>query len=309
MSSTAPVEEVEQVEDGPPVLPVGHCLTDDHLVLDHLRRGDALDVYTVWSTARASTCVAKLVRPDRAHEDRVVQRLLHEGRLLLSLSHPHLVRAYDLVETGPVLVLETLVGETLEGLLDRQTRRLRLIEVAVLGMQLCSALHCLHGAGQLHLDVKPDNIMAAGGLLKLFDLSLARPPGPAPRGMGTREYLSPEQATGTPLTAAADVWGLGLTLYEAATGVQPFWIDEEEPSRDSSGRTRYVQLEGRAAPVRSLRRGLPAAFTDLVDACLHPDPARRPRLEVAAAVLARLAPDPLGLVDLTHPLPSDVAAL
>jgi eukaryotic-like serine/threonine-protein kinase len=305
MTSTVPTAEVEE---GPPALATGHRLTDDLVVLDHLRRGDALDVYTVWSTARASTCVAKLVRPDRAHEDRVVQRLLHEGRLLLSLSHPHLVRAYDLFESGPVLVLETLVGETLEGLLDRQTRRLRLVEVAVLGTQLCSALHCLHGTGQLHLDIKPDNVMAAGGLLKLFDLSLARPPGTAPRGVGTREYLSPEQATGAPLTAAADVWALGLTLYEATTGVQPFWLDDE-PSRDASGRTRYVQLEERAAPVRSLRRGLPAAFTDLVDACLHPDPVRRPRLEVAAAVLARLAPDPLGLVDLTHPLPPDAPAV
>src|SRR5262249_34550595 len=99
-------------------------------------------------------------------------------------------------------------------------------------------------------------------------VSLARCPCRGHSGVGTRAYMAPEQANGGLLTTAADVWGLGAVLYEAASGQTPF-----ETYR---GR-RYDQLERRAAPLRCHRR-LPAAFVALVDSCLDPDPLRRPTI-------------------------------
>ncbi len=295
MSLEVPVvterHDVELV-DGFPVLAPGQRLGRDYTVVELLSRGDALDVYTVWSGERSCVCVAKAPRPDRAHHDRVRRRLLQEGRLLLGLSHPHLVRAYEVIDTDPpVVVLETLPGETLSHILDDRVRGLPLTHLAYLGLHLCSALGYLHRAGFLHLDLKPDNVIVSGGIAKLIDLSLARPPGRGPRGMGTRGYLAPEQATGDELTAATDVWGLGVTLYEAAANVETF--PAEASSDDAPRELRYPQLVRRPAPLRRLRRTLPAAFTDLVDSCLAVEPARRPTLEHVATVLGQVVADPV----------------
>jgi serine/threonine protein kinase len=281
--------------DDVPVLAPGTVLAPELHVLELLRRGRALDVYAVWSAERACVCVAKVARPDRSDDDNVRRRLRTEGRLLLSLTHPHLVRAYELVEEPAlVLVLETLVGERLDDLLARLPRRPPARELGYLGLQLASALRYLHRHGHLLLDVKPDNVLIDGGLVRVIDLSLARPPGRAAPGIGTRDYLAPEQALGEPLTTATDVWGLGVTLYEAATGCCPFAPEPGHPTADTAGAPDgcYRQLAGRAEPVRALRPRLARPLTDLIDGCLEPDPGRRPTLTEAIAVLARLTPDP-----------------
>jgi serine/threonine protein kinase len=146
-------------------------------------------------------------------------------------------------------------------------------------LHLCSAIHYLHLHGILHLDLKPSNIVSERGLAKLIDLSIARPPGRGQKGMGTLEYMSPEQARGGILGAPADVWGIGAVLFETATGEVPFEAYEDEPS--------YVQLERRAESVRLYRR-VPAAFDDLVHGCLEPDPALRPTVDRVAESLRAL---------------------
>jgi serine/threonine protein kinase len=190
--------------------------------------------------------------------------------MLLRLTHPHIVRAYELVERPhPVLVLEALTGATLDYVLDTRSRRLPALDVAYLGLQLCSAMRYLHRFGLLHLDLKPANVISEAGIAKVIDLSVARPPGPAPSGVGTRQYLSPEQARGGVLGPPADVWGIGAVLYAAATGQRPFYpLDKDTP---------YPQLEKRAPGIGTLRR-LPRPLADAIDGCLEPDPGERPRL-------------------------------
>jgi serine/threonine protein kinase len=245
----------------------GDELAPGYRVLAHLRRGDTMDVYDVWSEVRACRCVAKMLRPDRLADRDDRRGLLREGRLLKRLTHLHIVRAYEVVEEPlPGVILETLTGATLSYLIEESYRRMDLADVALLGIQLCSALHYLHGQGYLHLDLKPSNIVVCQGLARVIDLSIARRPGHGPKGVGTRVYMAPEQARGGTLGPAADVWGIGATLYEAATGEPPFAYLE--------GR-RYDQLERRAIPIRAHRR-VPAAFAAVVDACFDPDPAGRP---------------------------------
>ena len=148
------------------------------------------------------------------------RRLVREGELLLELAHPHIVRAYELRRRPrTVLVLETLGGETVEHMIQSAARRLAIADVAHLGLQICSAIGYLHGHGYLHLDLKPSNVIVESGQARVIDLSLSAqagagaardgvPPVPraraGPRGDGPR--------------AATDVWGIGVTLYEAATG-------------------------------------------------------------------------------------------
>jgi serine/threonine protein kinase len=255
--------------------------------IELLRRGRDLDVYDAWSEERAARVVIKAVRPDRLDRDGPSERLLAEGRLLMRLTHPHIVRAYEVIEEPvPIVVLETLAGETLGHMIEVREVELSAPELAQLGLHLASAVRYLHRHGVLHLDLKPSNVIAECGRAKLLDLSVARPPGPAHPGIGTHYYLSPEQARGGELGPAADVWGIGVVLFEAATG-EPAFDDPDAPDESESGESvsetldesDYPQLAAPARRIEELRGGLPRELADLVAACLAPDPRRRPGVE------------------------------
>jgi serine/threonine protein kinase len=260
----------------------GAHVAPGYRVVTHLSRNQALDVYDVVSEQRACRCVAKLVRPDRTDE-RAPARLELEAELLLGMTHPYFVRAYELVrEPQPVLIMETLTGATLSTLVDEDGPIFH-EELVHLGLHLSSALSYLHRLGWLHLDVKPGNVIADFGMAKLFDLSLAQRPGPVGAGLGTREYASPEQTRGGECGPAADVWGLGGTLVRAATGARPFAGFDGEGCRP--------QLERRydRAP---LDAALPRSLGDAIAACLEPAPADRPTLDELRATFERHAEPP-----------------
>src|SRR5207249_468371 len=143
-----------------------------------------------------------------------------------------------------------------------------------------SAIHYLHRrAGFLHLDLKPSNIVCERGQAKIIDFSIAETPGPGHKGAGTRQYLAPEQARGDLLTPATDVWGIGVVLFEAATGRKPFQTD------NNGG---YEQLTRRAESVRN-HCSLPPPLAKAIDSCLEPEPTDRPRVEELAKALNRWA--------------------
>lgn len=272
--------DTEGILDGPPPLEAGEVIAPGYEVIAHLHRSNNFDVYDAWSEERACRCIAKTPIPDLLEDKSLARGLFREGRLLAKLTHPHIARAYEtLKEPQPTLILETLTGATLAYLIETRQRRLPLTAIVNLGLHLCSAIHYLHRHGILHLDLKPSNIVSERGLAKLLDLSIARPPGRGQKGMGTLEYMAPEQARGDILGAPADVWGIGAVLFETATGEVPFEAYEDESS--------YDQLERRAESVGSYRR-VPVAFDDLVHSCLEPDPALRPSVDGVAESLRAL---------------------
>jgi eukaryotic-like serine/threonine-protein kinase len=241
---------------------------------ERLARSDVLDVHVAWSHERRCSVVIKTLRPDRRRDAGAARSLRREGGLLRRLSHPHLVRAYEVLdEPAPAVVLETLGGETLSHLVRRRDRRLPVRGLGFLGQHLCSAIGYLHGHGYLHLDLKPSNVVADGGRAKLIDLSIARRPGRVHAGLGTWCYLAPEQARGGRVDAAGDVWGLGGVLFEAATGDCAFGDEGHE----------FPHLARRAETVRSLRPRLPRALADAVAGALEPEPGDRPSVEELAA--------------------------
>jgi serine/threonine protein kinase len=254
----------------PPLLEPGIELAPGYEVRFHVARSHVLDVYDVWSAERDTHCVAKTLRPDRLGDVKPRRRLYREGRILLAMAHPHIVRAYELIAgPRPVLILEPLTGGTLEDALT-VTGRVALPTVVELGLQLCSAMHYVHGRGLVHGDLKPANIVGDRGFSKVIDFSLARAPGRGHAGRGTRAYLAPEQARGAFVGSAADVWGIGAVLYAAAVGSPPF--------SSAGGAARYPQLERRADWVGD-HRWLAARYAllaDLVAACLEPEARGRP---------------------------------
>lgn len=268
-------------------LEAGSEIAAGYEVVEHLSRGRRLDVYDVWSADRGCRCVVKALRPDRAGEERPRRWLAREGELLERFTHPHIVRAYETLAEPPLIVLETLPGQTLDVIAEHSGTELSSLELAHLGVHLGSAVHYMHRNGVLHLDLKPGNVIATGSLAKLIDLSLVRSPGPAPAGIGTWCYMAPEQARGGHLGPAADVWGLGVVLFEVATGTPAF--DDPAYQGPSTGEDRtttsrhaddddlpYPQLDGLAPRVRDRRSDLPSELDALIADCLEPLSSRRP---------------------------------
>lgn len=258
-----------------PKLRPGTRLTGDAVAIRHLARSNVYDVYDAWSARRGCRVAVKVLRPDRAGDRRAAAALLREGRRLKALAHPHLARAYEVDRATPALVLETLGGATLAALAADDGPRIAASDLAVLGLHLCSAVGFLHAEGLLHLDLKPANVVADAGRARVIDLGSARPPGRAPAGVGTWCYMSPEQARGGELTAAADVWGIAITLWEVATGELAYGADARDDDHD------HPQLARRVDPVRTWRR-LPTGLAQAIDAALDPDPAARPQLHELA---------------------------
>jgi serine/threonine protein kinase len=270
-------------------LPTAFEIVPGYSVVAHLSRNRNLDVYDVWSTERECRCVAKTLRPDLMTNSHASRRLMREGNLLMRFTHPHIVRAYEAVRRPrPVVILETLGGETLGHLIERRRRRLSLRELSYLGLHVASAVRYLHRRGILHLDLKPENIVCHEARATVIDLSIARRPGWSRRARGTRAFMAPEQFGHGRLSAATDVWGIGAVLYTAASGVLPFVAPP--PGADE-----------RTAPTLASHRRLPTEFIELVDACLRPRAALRPELGEALTTLRATAGEE---IELSKPLVS-----
>jgi len=160
------------------------------------------------------------------------ERAEREARLAAALNHPHVVSVFDLVDADDVrwLVMEFVDGETLSERV-RSSGPLEATEAARLLGQTADALVEAHGLGIVHRDVKPSNILIAGGDAKLNDFGIARSaedPSLTQTGLvtGSPAYLAPEVASGSSATPASDVWSLGATLYHAVTGRPPYDVGD-----------------------------------------------------------------------------------
>ena len=131
----------------------------------------------------------------------------------------------------------------------------------------------------MHLDLKPGNIVAESGRAKLIDLSIARRPGRARPGVGTWCYMAPEQARGGQVAEPADVWGIGVVLWEAACGDTPFGDESVE----------YPQLEGRAPALRSRAAAAARRSRRSWTAASSPMPGDRPSLPELRQALEPIA--------------------
>ncbi len=243
----------------------------------------------------------KVLFPHLAKKDEVVRRFAREARAAAGLEHAHILRVYDVgggeVPGGdpPYIVMELVRGESLRELADRAAP-LPAEVVASIGAVLCDALAVAHGAGVIHRDVKPANVLIGpGGRLLLADFGVARIEDDdslvtrTGALLGTPSFMSPEQAQGDVVDARSDLYAVGATLYQLATGSLPY----------SGPTARVVAALAVGQLVPPLRRA-PAIGPDLaraIEALMATDADRRPATAIAAAAGLRAAAAAGGVAD------------
>ena len=223
---------------GPRAVRAGDVLGRYELV-EEIGEGGMATVYRARDRELRRDVALKILFPHLARRPEIVRRFQREARAAAGLQHDNILRIYDVGGTDddviavdadpPFIVMELVRGNTLLGEIEQRGPALAEI-VACIGALLADALAVAHAAGIVHRDIKPANILVApGGRLLLADFGVARletedsslvtKTGAL---LGTPAYMSPEQASGEIATAKSDLYSLGATLYQLATGVLPY---------------------------------------------------------------------------------------
>jgi len=244
-----------------------------------LAQGGMAEVWVATDMVLSRSVAVKLLKPNLAADPVVAERFRREAIAVAQLSHPNIVAVHDTIEETiggerrQAVVMQLINGKSLRQLLDEQKRLSPDLTIHI-GSKVAAALDCAHKANLVHRDVKPGNILiAADGTVMLTDFGIAKGlAGSADDDltspnvmMGTAKYLSPEQVRGKKLDGRADLYSLGLVLYECLAGRVPF-LGETDAD------TALARLNREATDLRSLRPTLPDGLAQLIHRLL----ARKP---------------------------------
>jgi tetratricopeptide (TPR) repeat protein len=242
-----------------------------------LGEGGSSEVYRAVGPDGAEVAIKLLGPHAELDDDRARRRFVREIALVGELDHPHLVKLLDAgddPELGPYLVTELHDGPSLRELAGGDLACGPDV-AALLVAPIAEAVAALHRASLVHRDLKPENVIAtAAGDVVLIDLGLARRPGHTRytdegEVVGSVPYMAPEQIEGGEVTGAADVWALGVMLYELTCGARPFF--RERPSEEAA-----AALVGAREPIARRDRRVSPELAALIGQCLAADPAARP---------------------------------
>ncbi len=252
-------------------------IIEGYQVISQIGEGAMGRVYLAKHPMIGKRIAIKCLKPELLRTHVQMTRFLREAQTVNEIGHQNVVDIFNFVyhqETKEAYILmEFLDGFTLAEVIERSSP-LPVKRVAYIGQQVCSALQAAHERGIIHRDLKPENVFLtdrAGqkdfvklidfGLAKLRESGDARPITFHGALLGTPAYMSPEQALGEPIDLRADIYSLGLVLFEAATGVLPF-----------ASKTLQETLAGRllfqAPSLRSYCADIPPAFEAVILQCL-----------------------------------------
>jgi len=267
-------------------LAAGHKLGPYEIVAP-LGTGGMGEVYRARDTRLGRDVAVKVLPPELAADPERRARFEREARAVAALNHPNICVVHDVGREGTTdyLVMELVEGDTLAQRLVRGP--LALSDTLRAGAEVAEALDRAHRASIVHRDLKPGNIMLARSGAKLMDFGLARASGTGMSGggsvqqttmagpvtaeghiVGTFQYMAPEQLEGREADARSDVWALGATLYEMATGERPF-------AGDSTASLIGAIMRAEPQPLAERAPATPPALERIIRTCLAKDPEQR----------------------------------
>ncbi|HFQ94322.1 MAG TPA: hypothetical protein ENK32_09950, partial [Anaerolineae bacterium] len=254
---------------------------DQYQILQHIDRGGMADVYLAQDVDLQRKVALKVMLDTLAAADpQFVERFRREAQMVAKLDHPNIVQVYNVGRTPanqPYIAMQYIEGGSLRDKLKELAEREKLLtteQALNIARQIALALGAAHKAGIVHRDMKPANVLIRpDGTPVLVDLGIAAVRGGAKLTqtgsiIGTPAYMSPEQVRGVPLDGRADLYALGVILYEILAGIRPFEADE-------SIAVLHKQVYEEPFPLSGFRPDLTPQTLQLVETALQKDPSRR----------------------------------
>src|SRR3954451_7696411 len=258
-------------------LPPPALLAQRYRLERRLAQGGMAEVWLATDMSLSRQVAVKVLKSTLAADPVVAERFRREVITVARLSHPNIVAVHDTIDYDgrQAVVMQLVNGKSLRQLLDEQ-KRLGPELTMHIGSCVASALDAAHGAGLVHRDVKPGNILITpDGRVLLTDFGIAKGLGTSEDltsenvMMGTAKYLSPEQVRGKKLDGRADLYALGLVLYECLAGRVPF-LGETDAD------TALARLQRDPTDLTRLRATLPYGLAALIHELLARNPDDRP---------------------------------
>jgi serine/threonine protein kinase len=265
-------------------------------ITGRLGQGGMGEIFSARDEKLNRTVAVKVIANAKMDSDASRRLFLREARAAAALDHPFICTVHDVLEHNgqPVIVMERVEGETLQALISRGA--LPVDQIVRYTKEIAEALGAAHARGIVHRDIKTSNIMLTQtGHVKVMDFGLAVILTSSAddatahvseelktRVAGTLPYMAPEVLRGEPATPAADIYALGVVMYEMATARRPF-----------AGKTDAALisdiLERQPPPPRQLNPVTPRSLNDLIVRLLAKEPARRPTIESVKSELSEMA--------------------
>jgi serine/threonine protein kinase len=251
-------------------------IQDTYEILSDIGRGGMAQVYKARQLSLGRVVAIKEIKPSIAKSPELVERFKREARAAASLIHENIVQVYNFGEPSDdslFIVMELVEGHDLKSLLQKSVMLPPRI-AAVIAREVARALAYAHARGLIHRDVKPGNVMISNrGEVKLMDFGIVREMDSdltrTGAFLGTPNYMAPEQFLGEDITAATDIFSLGVVLFEVLTGQKPWKADGE------GALAKKVRIE-KEPRVRSLNPEVPRRLQKIVHLCLRKKPGKRP---------------------------------
>ena len=260
-------------------------------VVQRIGGGGFGTVYLVEDILVKETLVLKVLSPQLSLDPTMIKRFVQELKLTRRITHPNVIRIHDLLdlEGAHAISMEHFAARDLGALL-REEGPLSAARAMHVAEQTLEGLVAAHAAGIYHRDIKPANLLVGeGDQVKIVDFGLASMSHSSHSRLtqsgilvGTPEYISPEQITGTEVDARSDLYSLGVVLYEAMSGKQPF-------SGANAVNVLFQHLEASVPPLSSVAAGIPPAVNDVVMRAMSRHPQDRHPTAVAMLEAVRAA--------------------
>jgi eukaryotic-like serine/threonine-protein kinase len=260
----------------------GQKLAGRYEIIETIGRGGMGVVYRALDLELSEPVAVKTLRREFVSDSTALARFKSELRLARRISHRNVIRTHDLGETDGMyfITMEYVEGTSVKALIAERGR-LPVHATLPIAKQLCRALEVAHEQGIIHRDIKPHNmVLAPDGVLKVMDFGIARLLGRT-KGMtetgaiiGTPEYMAPEQLLGEDVDARADIYAVGVVIYECLTGRTPH-------TAENTMQLISRVLEQTPVAPHELVPDVPRKLSDAVMAALHRDRGQRPKTVAA----------------------------